>query len=94
MEILKPYRARIDALDDRIVDLLVERIGVITEVGHLKAREGIPSILPDRVIEVRERAASRATAKGLDPELVRKLYTILIDYSCALEEEIKKEKAA
>jgi 4-amino-4-deoxychorismate mutase len=94
MEILKPYRARIDALDDKIVDLLVERIGIITEVGHLKAGEGIPAILPDRVVEVRERAAARAAEKGLDPELVRSLYTILIDYSCALEDVIKKEIAA
>lgn len=94
MEILKPYRARIDALDDQIVDLLMQRIGVIVEVGHLKAREGIPSVLPDRVEQVRERAAARAAEKGLDPDLVRTLYTILIDYSCALEEEIKKEKAA
>lgn len=94
MEILKPYRARIDALDDKIVDLLVERIGIITEVGHLKAREGIPAILPDRVEQVRERAAARAAAKGLDPDLVRALYTLLIDYSCALEEKIKRGEAA
>jgi chorismate mutase-like protein len=91
MEILKPYRARIDALDDKIVDLLIERIGIIREVGHLKSREGIPAILPDRVIEVRERAAARAAAKGLDADLVRQLYTILIDYSCNLEEVIKTE---
>lgn len=94
MEILKPYRARIDALDDRIVDLLVERIGIIREVGHLKAQEGIPAILPDRVEQVRERAARRAVEKGIDPQLVRQLYTILIDYSCDLEEQIKKERAA
>ncbi|MDB5490913.1 MAG: chorismate mutase type family protein [Micavibrio sp.] len=91
MEILKPYRARIDALDDKIVDLLIERVGIIREVGHLKAREGIPAILPDRVTEVRERAAARAAARGLDADLVRRLYTILIDYSCNLEEEIKAE---
>jgi len=91
MEILKPYRARIDALDDKIVDLLIERIGIIREVGVLKTREGIPATLPDRVTEVRERAAARAAAKGLDADLVRQLYTILIDYSCNLEEEIKAE---
>jgi 4-amino-4-deoxychorismate mutase len=94
MEILKPYRARIDAIDDQIIDLLVARLGIIREVGVLKAREGIPATLPDRVVEVRERAAQRAAGKGADPELVRQLYTILIDYSCALEEDIKSGKAA
>lgn len=94
MEILKPYRARIDALDDQIVDLLIERIGIIREVGMLKAREGIPAILPDRVAEVRERAAARAAAGGLDPDLVRAIYTLLIDFSCRTEEEIKAARVA
>ena len=91
MEILKPYRARIDALDDRIVDLLVERAGIVREVGELKAREGIAAILPDRVEQVRERNAMRAGALGLSPDLVRQVYTLLIDYSCDLEETIRVE---
>ena len=94
MEILKPYRDRIDALDDQIVDLLIARMGIITEVGHLKAREGIPAILPDRVVAVCERAAARAAASGLDADLVRQIYTLLIDYSCRLEDEIKAGRAA
>lgn len=94
MEILKPYRARIDAVDDKIIDLLVERTGIIREVGHMKAREGIPAVLPDRVIEVRERCVDRAVAKGLDGELVRGLYARIIQYSCDLEEDIKAGKAA
>jgi chorismate mutase len=93
MEILKPYRARIDALDDQIVDLLVERIGIIREVGHLKAEKGIEPILQDRVDEVRERAAARAEAKGLDAALVRELYARLIAFSCDLEESIRQRKA-
>lgn len=92
MEILKPYRARIDDVDNRIVDLLVERIGIIREVGHLKAEKGIPAILQDRVDQVRERNAQRAEEKGLDPDLVRALYTTLINYSCDLEEQIKAAK--
>lgn len=92
MEILKPYRARIDALDDQIIDLLIARTGIIHEVGTLKAREGIPAVLPDRVIQVRERAAARAAAGGVDADLVREIYTRLIHYSCELEEEIIAEQ--
>lgn len=91
MEALKPYRKRIDQLDDRIVDLLVERIGIIREVGQFKFDNDIPAVLQDRVDEVRERAAARAESKGIDPDLVRALYQILIDYSCNLEDEIKQE---
>ena len=56
--------------------------------GHARVRFGGRK---GRVIEVRERAAARAAAKGLDADLVRQLYTILIDYSCNLEEVIKGE---
>ncbi|MBI1258532.1 MAG: chorismate mutase [Chloroflexi bacterium] len=91
MEILKPYRQRINDLDDQIVDLLVERVGIIREVGQLKFDNDIPAVLQDRVDEVRERAADRAAEKGIDADLVRQLYAILIDYSCNLEDEIKDE---
>jgi len=90
MEILKPYRKRINEIDDRIVDLLAERTAIIREVGQFKYDHDIPAVLQDRVDEVRERAAARALAKGLDAALVRRLYRILIDYSCNLEEEIKQ----
>lgn len=94
MEIMKPFRKRIDDLDDQIIDLLIERTGIIREVGHFKFENDIPAVLQDRVIEVRERAAERAAAKGLDADLVRELYTIIIGYSCDLEEEIKADLAA
>lgn len=93
MEILKPYRKRIDDLDDRIIDLLVERTAVIREVGHLKFREGIPAVLQDRVDEVRERAAARAEAKGLNPDMIRRFYAELIQFSCDLEDTIKADLA-
>lgn len=91
MEILKPYRAKIDAIDEQIVKLLRARYDVIEEVGALKAREGIAATLPDRVEEVRENAAARAAAAGLDEDFIRALYEQLIAHSCALEEDIIAE---
>jgi chorismate mutase len=91
MEILKPYRAQIDALDDQIIDLLAARCEVIRTVGELKARENIPAVLQDRVDEVRERCADRAAQNGVDADVIRQIYTLLIDYSCQLEERIAKK---
>lgn len=90
-EIMKPYRKRIDDLDDQIIDLLAERTGVIREVGRLKHEKNIPSVIQSRVDEVRERAVLRAAKKGLDENLIRQFYASLIDYSCNLEDEIKAE---
>jgi len=85
MEILKPYRARIDAIDDEIVDLLARRMGVIREVAALKSERGIPAVLQDRVDEVRERCIARGLDNGLDPAFVRELYVRIIENACDLE---------
>lgn len=89
MQILKPYRAQIDALDDQIVDLLVKRFAIIREVGHLKAQHNIPAILEDRVREVINRASERAAAQNSEDDLIREVYTLLVTISCDLEEKIK-----
>lgn len=88
MELLKPYREKIDTLDDAIVDLLAERMNVVREVAALKAEHGIPAILEDRIEAVRERCARHGAEKGLDEEFIRRLYTLLITHACDIEEEI------
>lgn len=91
MEILKPYRDRIDDLDDKIIDLLAERTAIVHEVANLKFREHIPSVLRDRIDEVIGRVVSRADEKGADPEIIRQIYTAIIERNCALEDEIMAE---
>lgn len=92
--LLAPYRARIDDLDQQIVSLLRQRYDVIEEVGHLKAREEIDSVLQYRVDEVRENAIRHAAEKSLDSEFIGKLYAQLIEHSCNLEEDIIQDLKA
>lgn len=93
MQLLQAHRQRIDQLDDQIVRLLAERYGIIEEVAAIKAEHGIPSVLADRVTEVIERNAKSAAALGLDPDLVRRIYTLMIDEACALEDRLMKNQA-
>jgi chorismate mutase len=90
MQILQPYRARIDALDKDLIDLFAKRFAIIEEVGHLKAREKIPAILQDRVDEVRNNAVALADGQ-IDPEFIYKLWSDIIAHSCDLEEIIKAD---
>lgn len=90
---IAPFRQKINDLDDQIIDLMVERSQVIAQVGHIKADKAIPAILPNRVDEVRHRAAQRAQDQGLDYDFIAQLYTQIIDFSCELESKIKREKA-
>jgi chorismate mutase len=92
MEILKPYRIKIDSLDDQLVDLLIEREKIIREVAGLKAQNNIPPVLQDRVDEVRDRCVARAVEQGMDGNYVREIYTKMISLSCDLEEDIANKK--
>ncbi|WP_020590351.1 chorismate mutase [Kiloniella laminariae] len=88
MELLAPYRRRIDDLDDQIMELFSQRFQVIREVAQLKSQHGVPAVLQDRVDEVRERNAETGKLKGVDPEFVRRLYTLIINESCELEDRL------
>ncbi len=89
--LLKPYREKIDALDDKIVDLLAERIGIIHEVAKLKGANDIPAVLPDRVNEVIDRCSDRAGSKKIEADFVRRLYTDIVQYCCQLESKLMKK---
>ena len=85
MEQLKPYRAQIDELDEKIVELLKQRFDIIHEVAVVKAKHNIPAVLEDRVREVIDRAGVNA---GWHENEVRELYTLLVTIACDLEEKL------
>jgi len=88
-KMLKPYREKIDRIDDEIVDLLVAREKIIHDVAVLKKKEGIPPVLQDRVDEVRERNVDRAVTNGGDADMMREIYHTIIALSCEIEEKEK-----
>lgn len=91
MKEMTPWRKKIDELDDQIIDLLIQRYGVIHEVGAWKAENDVPPVIQDRVEEVIERNAARAKkSETLDPDFIRKLYTLMIDHAHDVERSYRK----
>ncbi len=88
MEALRPLRAKIDLIDDQIIDLLAQRMDMVREAGAIKAREHLALVQSDRVTEVRERCAERGAKKGLNPGMVRNIYTLIIDEAHQMEQSI------
>jgi len=86
-EALAPFRRQIDALDDEIVRLLAERFAVVRQVAEVKRARKIPAVLPDRIAAVKARAAKNAAPLGLDPDFMRRLYGLIIDEACRIEDE-------
>lgn len=81
---LKKNRDRIDALDDRIVDLLNERASIAQHIG--RAKRGA-KYSPEREAQVRQRLAARNRGPLSQPTLGR-LYTEIISACRALEDGI------
>lgn len=79
-------REGIDTLDRQLVDLLTLRASFIDRATQLKQGNGWPARIPDRVEEVVANVKREAEVKGLDPELIERLWRQLIDWSIDREE--------
>ena len=77
-------RAKIDAIDERLVALLSERAGLALLIGRLKEAQGLPIYQPDREVQVL--ANVRNTNRGpLDDDAVARLFERIIDEARRLE---------
>jgi chorismate mutase/prephenate dehydratase len=77
-------RARIDAVDARIVGLLNERARIVREIGQIKRQAGLPAADPTRVDEVLNRIASQSTGP-LPEEHLRRIYRQIVAEMTAFE---------
>jgi chorismate mutase len=75
---LARLRASIDNLDAALVHVLAERFKCTQEVGHLKARNGMPPADPEREAQQIERLRRLAADARLDPEFAEKFLTFVI----------------
>lgn len=69
---LADLRVQIDALDQRLLDLLNQRAHVAERVGEVKKREGTPFFRPDRVAQVIEKM------QGSNPGPLKSLHVAAI----------------
>ena len=81
-------RVQIDRIDTALLDLLAQRAGYIDRAIVLKLQENLPARTNDRVAEVLSNVRSSAAARGLDPELVERLWTELIEWAIAHEARV------
>jgi chorismate mutase len=73
MQSLPRFRARINALNDHLVDLLAQRFAAVAEAARLKRPYGIPPLTPRRFAAVLARVTARARSRGLDPPSAQRI---------------------
>ncbi len=87
-EILAPFRARLEALDRQIAELMAARMAVCAEVAQVKRARKIPMMQPARVDAVCDAYAGRGISLGVNPGFMRSLANLIIAEACHIEDEI------
>jgi methylmalonyl-CoA epimerase len=85
---LAPFRERIDAIDERLLAALGERVAVCREVAEHKRAQGIPMMQAGRVGAVQERWARLGAQAGLSEAFARALCEAVVGEGCRVEDEI------
>lgn len=85
---LKELRSRIDRLDAAILRLITDRLKVVRDVAYFKRDNQIPMMAKGRLDLVRERAERHGRLFDVDPAFLHRVYDIILEESCRLEDEI------
>lgn len=91
MDALDDLRRQIDALDERLVQLLNERAACALAIGRLKEERGLPVYQPARESEVLAHVRSR-NAGPLDGAAITRLFERIIDEARRLERVAAKAR--
>lgn len=84
---LSKFRQRIDVLDDKIIALMRERIGIIQEVGVFKDKHfpGQCPIRAGREAEMLRRVMNKFEGSAFAPAAAAAMWRVLIGYSTSVE---------
>jgi chorismate mutase len=83
---LERLRAELDALDRVLLDTVRDRIRCCVRIAHVKRRHGVPMMQPHRIGHVQGRAAVYARRHGIDAAFLRRLYDLIIEETCRVED--------
>jgi chorismate mutase-like protein len=82
-------RDAIDEVDVRLLDLFAERQRYIDRAAVIKMGSGIPVRVPERIEFILSRLEQLCQGRGLDPDLFRSLWGVLIEHAIAREASIQ-----
>ena len=81
---MQDVRREVNALDDVLVPLLVERVGYMTQAARIK--QGAEQVRDEARIEaIVARVRERATAEGGDADVIEAIYRSLMEACIAYE---------
>ncbi|WP_232797981.1 chorismate mutase [Salinibacter altiplanensis] len=87
-------RVRIDAINERVVELLAERQSIVDELCALKADTGTAVRDPEREAELLADVRAAADEAGLPPDLAEALFEEILAHSVARQRRQRTDTAA
>ena len=90
MDQLKELRIQIDKIDRQIISSLIERKKLVAHVAEHKIKNGLPIKNRDRERELITAKISLAQGE-LEAEFVQKVFRLIIEHSCQLQEKLFKK---
>jgi len=88
MDELQNFREKIDEIDEKIVKLISERLGICRAVAKYKSENNVPMMQPDRVKEVLVKRRKLADALSVNQDLIENIYKLIVEEACIIEDEI------
>lgn len=86
MEDLNSLREQIDQVDNRLLDLIAERLILVKKVGDIKKKLGRKVRDPKREQERLENLAFRAASQGISKDIVTKVWRTFFKIAYKVEE--------
>lgn len=87
---LSEYRLHIDSIDNRIVELLAERMDIARAIGEYKHAHNMAIVQHDRYNELLLAAESRAEAMMLSPKFISQIFSAIHEES--VRQQLDKQK--
>lgn len=78
MKDLDTLRQDIDAIDDRIVELISRRFTITQTIGHLKAQDSLPVVDKSREKQILSRLVEKSESLSLNPDLIRSIFRSIL----------------
>lgn len=85
---INEFRKKLDDIDDKILDLLIERFNIISLIGQYKKEKNIGVIQEERINFIINKARVIAEKNKFDSNSFERIYKTIIDEACSLEEKI------
>ena len=85
---LEFLRAKIDRIDDELIELLKSRTEVSKQIGELKKEENVTIFQQSRMDELMKLRIERAKSQGVSEELIEKIFTHIHSDSVNIQAKI------